>query len=73
MSERKLKNEPGDWVVLSLPGAMEKPGKVVAADRERVTVEFKWRNGDVTERVFDHPLPRIRWVRQRGRSRYVRL
>jgi hypothetical protein len=65
---RTLKNQPGDWVAVKMPTG-DRPGKVVAATRESVTVEF--RNGGKTSMLtFDHPLPRIHWQRQNGRSRW---
>lgn len=72
MADRTLKNEPGDWVAVKAPGVPggHKPAKVIAANRDTVTVQLRWESSITTE-THDAPLPRIRWRRQNGRSRWT--
>ena len=69
---RTMKNQPGDWVAVKAPGSPGgyKPGKVVSATSESVTVELRF-EGSTTLQTFDSPQPRIRWRRQNGRSRWT--
>jgi len=67
--ERKMKNEVGDWVAARFEGG-DRPGKVVAATRDSVTVRFRFASGE-SDLIFDEPLPRIRWRGDRGRRRWT--
>lgn len=61
-----LKNHTGDWVAHRFASG-DLPGKVVEGTHDYVKVRFRF-EGQERDLVFEHPLPRIRWRRARGRS-----
>lgn len=72
---RKYKIDRGDWVVLRAANqATARPGKVLSADGDGVTVSFRFDNGPRELRYEGDGLDlisRIRWERGRdGRRRW---